>query len=73
MFNELIFGSILQMTVDDFFNTLNSSRPVENRAGLHPLSDADRPFPSCRVSRLNDGVRDTPVFHDHTWLFASGN
>jgi hypothetical protein len=48
MFNELIFGSILQMTVDDFFNTLNSSRPVENRAGLHPLSDADRPFPSCR-------------------------
>jgi hypothetical protein len=64
---------LLQVAIDDSFGETTSSDPVKSRTGFGALPGEDRPFPSCRIGRLNDDVLDTPVFHDRTSLVASLN
>ena len=60
--------------VDRFLSGGNPADSAEAIAGFSPLSiDADNPFPSCGVGRLNDRVLDTSVLHDCTSSFWSPN
>src|SRR4051812_570571 len=56
---------LLQVIFNDFLSTADRPGPAETRTGFGPLRvDADGPFPSGRISRLDDGVLNASEFHD---------
>jgi hypothetical protein len=74
LFSGKLSRLLLQVIFNDFLSTADGPDPAETRPGFRPLRiDADGPFPSGRISCLNDDVLDTSELHDRYLLFVADN